>query len=385
MATILHQAYIGTYASDTETVIIWSENGVLHIKQRNAPGDEEYLIEQHPVTCLGWPANLFPVGRLAPNLCKIRPKHHKGSAGHMVTFFRSASAPDMIEKFYWRTKRTSKTMCFIRDNSSPLIRLPNELQKFIYDYVLSTDNILEGDLHLFEEHGVFRFAETAVMPFGSERKRFEGDTSTLPLGFNNLQYVCRHIRAMTRGLDLHNNHIKCHGWTFDSFHRNLINASLLSSIRKVTLYGDFTLGHCPDENVLHGLIKFGFDHPKATINIHVEAWQPQGTNETTMGSFMSMAYCIREAIRGELRPAWSSGNDKRLRAWMRNKAHGALNAPNVKFFPYRSPNCTDAQWCHPKVLNILFNGTDRYTPFVNGHVGTLHLVYTVRSWYLAGI
>jgi hypothetical protein len=219
------------------------------------------------------------------------------------------------------------------------------------------------------------------MPPGGERKRFEGNVSALPMPFNNLQYVCRHIAALARGLELKCNHIKCNGWTFDSFRRNPINAPLLSSIRNVTLFGDFTLSENPDENILHGLIKFGFDHPHAMVKVHVWALRPRGGNGHHINGFMALGYCIREAIRGVNRPAWCSGNDRRLQAWLRGKSRGALNAPNVRFFPYRAPSCADPGWFDPRALRPLVGGEVGYNTFVNGLGGAPAFIAFVQGWY----
>jgi hypothetical protein len=133
------QAYTGTYVSANGGIaVIWLENGTLHIKNRDSSG-QTYFIAKHPVESSGWPSNLFPRGRLVPDTRTTGPGKHKGSASHIISFFRSSSDPKSIESFSWKMNDASAHQRFTKtgDEASGILALPNELQEIIYEYALT--------------------------------------------------------------------------------------------------------------------------------------------------------------------------------------------------------------------------------------------------------
>jgi len=143
------------------------------------------------------------------------------------------------------------------------------------DFVFTTDTHLKGIIHLHEEKKRFVFAESKVAPDGQamERKRWEGYPRDLPQRFNRVQYTCRSFWEQYRGAEVAHNTVVCHGFTFDSFREAIGRpglSGLVANLRHIVLFRQFTLKDCPDERLLHGLLKFGKDRPQVHIRVEVD-------------------------------------------------------------------------------------------------------------------
>lgn len=105
-------------------------------------------------------------------------------------------------------------------------------------------------------------------------------------------------------------------------------------------------------------MKFGMRHPDAKINVHIDELRLEAQFHSTLESFMSLGYCIREVIRGVPRPAYFKVRPKRFKSWLRSKAPGELHADNVRFFPFRHPH--DEEWFNPLRLRKMVTGKGRH-------------------------
>ncbi|CAE7002629.1 hypothetical protein P3342_001632 [Pyrenophora teres f. teres] len=209
------------------------------------------------------------------------------------------------------------------------------------NYILTADDKI---IHIPERSGRLRIATCGVVPYADANSAFDiGYRPRLPEPFNQLQFVSKKIFDLARGRELTINHLKVNGWNFDNFRRLdtvppasasewfVKGAHWFDSVRKVTLLGQFGVGRTADENVLHSIIRFGHEHPKAEISVSVHVLSIQGKQR--LDGFMTVAWLIQEAVRGILRPTWVAPKDKLVQSWRRGKDVDFMNAKNVRFKP----------------------------------------------------
>jgi hypothetical protein len=72
--------------------------------------------------------------------------------------------------------------------------------------------------------------------------------------------------------------------------------------------GSFNIGKAADEKILHGILNFGRSHPKARIRVQVEDLNMDGT----LPGFMTLAYLILQAIRGQQRSDFVVRKDNKM-------------------------------------------------------------------------
>ncbi|KAH6637949.1 hypothetical protein C7974DRAFT_411405 [Boeremia exigua] len=336
------EEYVGYYIGGGTALIISLEDEVLHLSFWNGQ-DANYTIK--PLRCRfqfrSWATHLFPIARIMSN---GQPSDEFNTKVHLISFNVSDSRSQKITSFVWQMPDTTCPRRFVKTRQSPLLKLPQEIVDHIMKFVLTTSTHLKGVIHLHEEKNHFVVAETKSMPAGGEQKRWKGNREDLPPLFNQVQFTCRSLLKSTRGLELQYNVLKCNGWTFDSIRRAEDRPELhhlLYNARQVTLSGDFTLGRHPDENVLHGLIQFGKTHPLTNIRVEVNAMHLNGIR--SLKGFVAFALFIREAIRGIPRPRWAQVRQQKIAYWLRGKAPGTLNIPNVVFCPRRPVDIRDDQ------------------------------------------
>lgn len=253
-----------------------------------------------------------------------------------------------------------------------LLALPTELRYKIYEFAL-TLNV--GHLQLYEEDDVLRITSDTKENI-IRRKMTRNPNSNLPKTFNLLQYTCKQLMAETQALELHYNHnLESDGMTFHSLQLlekrqaeklsrgrlpkyELNKLPWFANVRTITLNGNFTLEQCPDENILHGILRIGAKYDHILIKVLVSKLNL----ESGLKGFVSMAYLIDEALRGIARPdfvAPKSGNGF-VHRWRRNKPVAAVNVPNVRFFP------SDV-WCEQRLCHLLCLKSGEYTPELIKH------------------
>lgn len=119
--------------------------------------------------------------------------------------------------------------------------------------------------------------------------------------------------------------------------------------------------------MLHGLIKFGKDHPLAKIRVEVEALQLDRI--ASLDGFVSFGLGIREAIRGIRRPAWAKGSLARIKNWRRGKPPGALDAPNVVFCPRRPFSLEEEEVFNLQKISELARHKRKMAQTLRSHLG----------------
>ena len=228
------------------------------------------------------------------------------------------------------------------DNTSAcnLQDLPTEVLVMISGYVLTTD---DGIIHITELRGHLRIAPCQSLPYADERSAFDGtlDLSATPKTFNQVQYVSKKFFQIACGLELALNHLDVSWWTFDTFRRLeqdtpapawfFSGPHLFANVRKVTLLGDFRVGRTADENILHGILRFAKAHAKATILVKIK---DLSLTTQTLPGFMTLAWQIKQAVRGIRRPNWVAPKDKLIQSWRRGKRVEFMDVANVRFVPY---------------------------------------------------
>ena len=103
------------------------------------------------------------------------------------------------------------------------------------------------------------------------------------------------------------------------------------NVRKVTLVGEFKVGKTADENILHGIIRFGRADAKASIFVSV---RDLSFRNHRLSGFMTLSWLIREAVRGAPRPVMAGGLDKYLiSSWRRTKRVEWMDVKNTRYIP----------------------------------------------------
>ena len=261
-----------------------------------------------------------------------------------MSFSLSQDTPQVIDAFLWRQPGSIAEQRFEKSTKSFLLDLPLEMLNRVVHLVLTTDTYLSGTIHLHEEKKRFVFAESKVAPNGQamEKKRWEGYPRDLPQRFNQVQYTCQFLWEQYRGAEVAHNTVVCHGFTFDSFREEIGRpelSALVAKLKRIVLFGQFTLKDCPEERLLHGLLKLGKDHPRVQVRVEVDDMRL--TRARQLQPFVTWALCIRKAIRGVPQPALASVRHDRVEQWRRGKPASTLNVSDVRFFPYREPSVAD--------------------------------------------
>lgn len=159
-----------------------------------------------------------------------------------------------------------------------LLDLPPELRSVIFGYALTTST---GKIFLFEENGKLRIGMTAsgIMPAGGFNEAFSSWTRhkiELSKPYNQLQYVNRQLREETRGIELKQNELQCNAYTFDTFTAQIKThphqKDWYNNVCTVSLLGKYPIGHQADENLLHGILRFGRAHDRARVRVYVPDW-----------------------------------------------------------------------------------------------------------------
>lgn len=262
-----------------------------------------------------------------------------------MSFSVSQGAPQVINALVWKQPGSEAEQRFEKSSKSWLLDMPLELLDRVMDFVLTTDTYLKGTIHLHEERKHFVFAESKVVPDGQamEGKRWGGNLKDLPQRFNQVQYTSRLFNQHYRGVEVAHNTVVCHGFTFDSF-REIGRPELrelFANLKRIVLFGKFTLGDCPDERLLHGLFKFGKDNSRVQVRVEVDDMRL--TTGRHVQSIVTWVFCIRETSRGVRRPGWAKLRQDRVDARRRGKPTSLLNAGNVRFFPYQGPGTANPQ------------------------------------------
>ncbi|EDU46113.1 hypothetical protein PtrSN002B_007026 [Pyrenophora tritici-repentis] len=283
--------------------------------------------------------------------------------GNHISFF---SERNMIQRLVWRSPGAENALQYTKLNTVGLLKLPDELLEHILDYALTADDEI---VHIPERCGQLRIAVCRHVPYANAKFAFDdGNPTRLPEPLNNVQFVS--------------------GWTFDTFRRLdqarpasaskwfIAGTQWFDNVRKVTLLGDFGVGRTADENILHGIIRFGHQHAKADISVTVQSLSIRGYKR--LDGFMTLAWLIQEAVRGTLRPTWVAPKDKLVR----DKDLNFMNVANVRF----KPSDVYADWQEDlKTLPVKKQKVATITRIVDECGGIDQMLVFVRGVYERGI
>lgn len=262
--------------------------------------------------------------------------------------------------------------------------LPLELRLKICEWAMVTDIRV---IHVFEEAGKVRpgISPTGIMPVGGFHQAFSSSTrhnTELPKSYNQLQYSCKELYKVCRGLEFKFNELRSNAWTFDTLHRQSrthpSQAPWYNNIRDVALLGNFAIGYCADENLLHGILEFGRAHPKANIRVHVPDWKL----DKQLQAFVTLGYRIQEAIRGRAAPRWITAHKGMLKQWRRGKHLNILNVSNARFYPATT---WDAHTDRPYFMKILGAKQKCSEELIKEHGSIRKALDFIEQWACEGI